>query len=304
MLNSLKKTLSKIVFRIAQKKLSPYEIEEIAEEAFISLIESDVAYEVAEKISNTLKEKLSSEKVGLLDNPKEKAIEILYSTLVEILTPQTTVDLIKMIKEKNSKGLPFVVLFVGPNGQGKTTTVVKVAKFLKDKGFSVVIAAADTFRAGAIEQLETLAKRAGVRVIKQKYGADPAAVAYDAVEHARAKKINVVLVDTAGRLQTDKDLMEEMAKIKRVIQPDLVIFVADALIGNDAVNQAQEFDKYVGIDGVILTKLDADAKGGAALSITYVTGKPLIFLGTGQNLDDLKEFSPESFVKSLLSNES
>jgi len=303
MLNSLKKTLSKIVFRVAQKKLSPYEIEEIAEEAFISLIESDVAYEVAEKISNTLKEKLSSEKVGLLDNPKEKALEILRNTLLEILTPRETIDLIRLIKDKNSKGLPFVILFVGPNGQGKTTTVVKVAKFLKDKGFTVVIAASDTFRAGAIEQLETLAKRVNVRVVKQKYGADPAAVAYDAVEHAKAKKVNVVLVDTAGRLQTDKDLMDEMAKIKRVIQPDLVIFVADALIGNDAVNQALEFDKYVGIDGIILTKLDADAKGGAALSITYVTGKPLIFLGTGQKMEDLIEFSPESFIESLLSSE-
>ncbi|RLE83151.1 MAG: signal recognition particle-docking protein FtsY [Thermoprotei archaeon] len=300
MFTGLKKTLSKIVARVAHRGLSSYELEEISEEILLMLVENDVAYEVAEKISELIKERLSNEKIGLFENPKERVLNILSQILIEILTPKKEVDLEKLIKEKASRSPPFVILFVGPNGQGKTTTIVKIARYLKSRGYSVVIAAADTFRAGAIEQLEALVKRVGAKVIKQKYGADPAAVAYDAVMHARSKKVSVVLIDTAGRLQTDKDLMEEMAKIKRVVSPDLVIFVADALMGNDAVNQALEFDRYVGIDAVILTKADTDAKGGAALSITYVTGKPLIFLGTGQNLDDLVRFNAQAFVKTLL----
>ncbi|MDH5636451.1 MAG: signal recognition particle-docking protein FtsY, partial [Candidatus Bathyarchaeota archaeon] len=195
---------------------------------------------------------------------------------------------------------PYSILFVGINGTGKTTSIAKVAEFLMKKGHSVVLACSDTYRAGSIEQLEEHAKRLGVRMIKHKYGADPASVAYDAISHAKARGINVVLIDTAGRIQTDRNLMNELGKIKRVISPDITILTVDALTGNDAVMQAEEFHKSVGIDGTILTKVDADVKGGAALSVTYVTRKPIVFIGTGQTYKDLQDFDPEQFTQMIL----
>ena len=167
-------------------------------------------------------------------------------------------------------------------------------------GYTIVLACSDTYRAGSIEQLEEHAKRLGVRMITHSYGADPAAVAFDAINHAKAKSVNVVLVDTAGRQVTDKNLMVEMQKIIRVAEPDLKIFIADSLAGNDALYQAKEFKKHVGIDASVLTKVDADANGGAALSISFETRKPLIFIGIGQGYNDIKEFSVEEFVSSIL----
>ncbi|MDI6846783.1 MAG: signal recognition particle-docking protein FtsY, partial [Candidatus Bathyarchaeia archaeon] len=197
-------------------------------------------------------------------------------------------------------GEPFVIVFVGINGTGKTTTIAKVARFLTKKGYSVVLACSDTYRAGSIEQLEEHAKRLGIRMIKHKYGADPAAVAYDTINHAKTRGINVVLIDTAGRMQTNRNLMNELAKIKRVVNPDLTILTVDSLTGNDAVMQAEEFHKSVGIDATILTKVDADVKGGSALSVTYVTKKPILFIGTGQKYENLEEFDPEKFVQMIL----
>ena len=191
-------------------------------------------------------------------------------------------------------------MFVGINGTGKTTTIAKVAQFLRDKGYSVVLCGADTYRAGSIEQLEEHGKRLGMRVIRSTYGGDPAAVAYDAVNHARAHGINVVLIDTAGRMQTNQNLMNELIKVKRVVKPDLTVFTVDSLIGNDAVMQAEEFNNAVGIDATILTKVDADVKGGSALSVTYVTQKPILFIGVGQTYKDLELFNPEKFVNMVL----
>jgi fused signal recognition particle receptor len=195
---------------------------------------------------------------------------------------------------------PYSILFVGINGTGKTTSIAKVARLLMEKGYSVVLACSDTYRAGSIEQLEEHARRLSVRMIKHKYGADPAAVAYDTMSHAKARGIDVVLIDTAGRIQTDRNLMNELGKIKRVISPDITILIVDALTGNDAVMQAEEFHKSVGIDGTILTKVDADVKGGAALSVTYVTLKPIVFIGTGQEYGDLEDFNHESFTQMIL----
>ena len=211
-----------------------------------------------------------------------------------------SIDLLKMAEEKRKKKEPLVLMFVGINGTGKTTTIAKVAHFLRDKGYSVVLAGADTYRAGSIEQLEEHGKRLGIRVIKSNYGGDPAAVAYDAVNHAKAHGINIVLIDTAGRMQTNQNLMNELVKVKRVIGPDLTIFTVDSLIGNDAVQQAEEFNKAVGIDATILTKVDADVKGGSALSVTYVTQKPILFIGVGQAYKDLELFKPEKFVNMVL----
>ncbi len=188
-------------------------------------------------------------------------------------------------------------MFLGVNGTGKTTVIAKIAKYLMDKGYSVVISASDTFRAGAIEQISVHSANLGIKVIKHQAGGDPAAVAYDAIEHARAKRRDFVLIDTAGRMQTNRNLMDEMKKIRRVTKPQLTIFVGDALAGNDAVEQARVFDEAVGVDAVVLNKIDADAKGGAAISIAYEINKPVIFLGTGQEYKDLMKFDVEWFIK-------
>ncbi|MCK4400465.1 signal recognition particle-docking protein FtsY, partial [Candidatus Bathyarchaeota archaeon] len=197
---------------------------------------------------------------------------------------------------------PFVVMFVGINGTGKTTTIAKMSRLLMDEGFTVVLASADTYRAGAIEQLEEHGRRLGVRVIRHRYGSDAAAVGFDAVEHAKAQGVDVVLIDTAGRMQTNRNLMDELQKMKRVVQPDLTIMILDSLIGNDATEQAMTFNEQVGFDAAVLTKVDADARGGSSLSVSYLTGKPVIYVGVGQEYKDLQPFDVEWFAERLLEN--
>lgn len=299
MFNKLRQAFSTIIDKIAYTELSEKDIERIRDDIIFSLVESDVAFEVAETIVNELKRRVSGLKVQRGVNKRAIITEEVRKILLEILTKGGDIDLISLIKRRR-EGKPFIILFLGPNGHGKTTTIAKIAKYLMERGFKVAVAAADTFRAGAIEQLERHANKLGIKVIKHKYGADPAAVAFDAIRYAERHSIDVVLIDTAGRLQSDPNLMEEMKKIKRVSKPDLSIFVGDALTGNDALDQALRFNENVGIDGAILTKIDADVKGGAAISIAYATQKPIIFIGTGQNYDDLEKFNPEKYVKILL----
>ena len=203
-------------------------------------------------------------------------------------------------KSNKEKGKPTSILFVGVNGTGKTTTLAKMAHRFINEGYTVVAAAGDTFRAGSIEQLEKHAERLGIRVIKQDYGADAAAIAFDAIQHANARHLDVVLIDSAGRMQTNKNLLEEMRKIVRVAEPDIKIFVGDALAGNDALTQARKFNEAIEIDGAILTKVDADPSGGAALSVAFVTGKPVVFVGVGQEYPDLQQFDPEWFAKKIV----
>src|SRR5438132_1179389 len=191
-------------------------------------------------------------------------------------------------------------MFFGDNGTGKTTTIAKLAYHIQKKGLTCVVAAADTFRAGAIEQLEKHAEAIGFKLIKHKAGADPAAVAFDAVEHARARGRDVVLIDTAGRMQTNQNLMDQMKKIKRVAKPNLTLYIGDALAGNDAIEQAKQFHEAVGIDGIILTKIDADAKGGAALSMAKTIGKPIVFVNLGQTYEDIRPFDTKWMVDRLL----
>jgi fused signal recognition particle receptor len=195
---------------------------------------------------------------------------------------------------------PVIVIFTGVNGVGKTTTIAKLARYLEARGYSSVLANGDTFRAGANEQLEQHADNLGTKVISHEKGSDPAAVIYDAVEYADANGVDVVLGDTAGRLHTSDGLMDQLAKIDRVIEPDMTVFVDEAVAGQDAVNRAREFDDAAAIDGTVLTKADADQQGGAAISIAHVTGKPILFLGTGQGYDDLEPFDPERIVDALL----
>ena len=196
---------------------------------------------------------------------------------------------------------PVIIMIVGVNGTGKTTTSAKIAKRMKDQGFKVVLAAADTFRAGAIDQLSAHADRLGVRCIKSQRGGDSAAVARDAIESAKAKREDIVIVDTSGRMQNKSNLMEELRKVHRITNPHLVIFVADALAGNDAVSQAVEFQKRLSFDGAALCKLDTDAKGGAALSITHATGRPIVLAGTGQGYGDLSPYDPNWLIDDILS---
>jgi len=273
-------------------------VDDILFELEMSLLEGDVALEVAEEIINSVKEDLVGRKIKRRSDVSEFTKEALKKAISKILEVDTQ-DIESLIALKRKQGEPLKIMFVGINGTGKTTTIAKIATHFMAKGYKPVIAASDTFRAGAIEQLTHHADKIGVKIIKHKKGADPAAVAYDAVEHARAQGKELVLVDTAGRMQTNVNLMDEMKKIQRVIKPDLILFVGDALTGNDAVEQARKFDDAVGVDGIVLTKADADAKGGAALSIGHVINKPILFLGTGQSYSDIMEFKPEWMVEQV-----
>lgn len=280
------------------KKLNEEKLENFLWDLEIALMEADVAVDVIEKIKDDVKKELVGKKVKLRANIGNIVERTLKKSIKEVLSKNFDFD--EFIKNSPR---PTVIMFVGVNGTGKTTVIAKIAKYLKDRGYSVVLAAADTFRAGAIEQLDIHAKNIGVKIIKHKAGGDPAAVCYDAIQHAKAKKRDFVLIDTAGRMQTNRNLMDEMKKIKRVAKPHMIIFVGDSLAGNDAIEQARKFEEAVGIDAIILTKIDADAKGGAALSIAYEINKPIIFVGTGQGYDDLMKFDVNWFVDRIFGEE-
>ena len=300
MFEKLKSGLKGLVTKVTTTELKPENLNPILSDFKMSLAENDVAFPVADKICDELEKRLTGVQVKRLEDRKKIVEDNLRQVLLEVMQTKNGIDLLKLIDDKRRKTEPFVLLFVGINGTGKTTTIAKVAQFLRDKGYSVVLAGADTYRAGSIEQLDEHARRLGMRVIKHNYGADPAAVAFDAISHAKAHGINVVLIDTAGRMQTNQNLMNELIKVKRVVQPDLTVLTVDSLIGNDAVMQAEEFNKAVGIDATVLTKVDADVKGGSSLSVTYVTQKPILFIGTGQTYKDLELFNPEKFVNMIL----
>lgn len=300
MFEKLRTRVSSLVNKVATTELKADQLHPILEDFKLSLIENDVAMSVADHICEEMEKRLNGIQVKRLEDRKKIVERKLQEILLEIMATKEKINLLESVGEKRKTNEPYVIVFVGINGTGKTTSIAKVAKLLMKNGCSVVLACSDTYRAGSIEQLEEHAKRLGVRIIKHKYGADPAAVAYDAISHAKAHGINTVLIDTAGRIQTNRNLMNELAKIKRIITPDFTVLTVDALTGNDAVMQAEEFHKSVGIDGTILTKVDADVKGGSALSVTYVTGKPILFIGIGQEYEDLQEFSPEQFTQMIL----
>ncbi len=266
----------------------------------IALIQNDVAVDAAEAICSAVKDELTGEKVKRFSNPRPLVLSAVRTAILKIMNPEETVDLISLIEKKKDANTPLVIVFVGINGTGKTTTIGKITKYLRTHGYSVVLAASDTFRAGAVEQLSKHGEILGVRVIKHGYEADAAAVAFDAINHAKARHLNTVLIDTAGRMQTNQNLMDEMKKIIRVAQPDLKIFIGDALAGNDALDQARQFNDAIGIDGSILTKVDADAKGGSAVSISYATKKPILFIGIGQTYQDITPFNAQWFVDKIL----
>jgi fused signal recognition particle receptor len=296
----LKQAFSAVTSAVREKKLSEEELADVAFNFQLSLIESDVAQNVAEKLTQEVEKSLTGVKVDRSEEASEIVGRRLNDSLESAFARAGTVNIFDNITEKKKTGEPYVILFLGINGTGKTTTIAKFANLLKGKGISVVVAAGDTHRPGAIEQLTEHADRLALKVVSQRYGADPAAVGRDGVLYAKAHHVDSLLIDTAGRMQTNQNLMEEMAKVVRVVNPDFKMFVADALTGNDAVSQAELFNKHVGFDGVVLTKADADVRGGAALSIVYSTGKPVLFLGVGQGYDDLEPFDSQVFLQSLL----
>jgi fused signal recognition particle receptor len=301
MFEKLKSAVGLVIEKISRSELSSASLDPLLWDFKISLVENDVALSVADQLCDEVKGRLLGETVGRFENKKDRVNEALRDGLYNVLQAPVNVDLLEEVAMKRRERTPLIIVFVGVNGTGKTTTIAKVANLLLKNGYSVVLAGSDTYRAGSIEQLEGHAKRLGVRVIKHPYRSDAAAVAFDAINYARSHGINVVLVDTAGRMQTNRNLIDEMKKIVKVAKPHFTLLVVDALAGNDSVEQARIFDDAVGINGVILTKLDADVKGGAAISIASTIKKPILYLGTGQLYDDLTSFDPRVVVESIVS---
>jgi fused signal recognition particle receptor len=299
MLKSLSKAFSNLVEKVSTTTLTGPEVESLLQDFYLQLVAADVAVETADAVVEGLRQRLKEFRVPRFSDKREMVKDVLKSTLSTVIKTASIQDVLKTAEERRKSGRPVVIMFVGPNGSGKTSTVVKLAHYLRKKGYSAILASADTFRAGAIEQLETLGEKARFLVVSQQYGADPAAVAVDAINKAASLRANFVIIDTAGRTEVDRGLLEEMRKIKRVAKPDYVIYIGDALAGNVAVNQAKMFDEVVGVDFVVLAKLDADAKGGSAVSISHATGKPLLFVCTGQELDDLDDNPRQRLLDAL-----
>ena len=274
-------------------KISESEIGNFFDEFELGLLESDVEQDAALAIVRELKSRIVGREIGAGEEVT-KFLKAEIRASLEAIMRTEKIDLLSL------RAKPVKILFLGPNGAGKTTSIAKVAKYLMDRGKSAIMAAGDTFRAASIEQLETHAAALGVKVVKHKYGSDPTAVAFDAVKAAEAKGIDFILIDTAGRQETNKNLLEELKKIERVIKPDLKIYIGEAYTGQALLQQASEFDKAIGIDGFILTKIDTDAKGGTAISLLYALKKPIIFVGTGQRYSDLLEFRPEFIIERII----
>ncbi|MBD3262769.1 signal recognition particle-docking protein FtsY [Candidatus Woesearchaeota archaeon] len=288
--------LQRVSAKITDVRLSEQHFERLFAKLEKELLQSNVALRVVGEIESKLKADLVGKSLRRND-----VVDIIKTDLRElishILEAPKPIDVFKFIEDKKKKGEFTTIMFVGPNGHGKTTTLAKLAYLLKQKGYRCVFAAGDTWRTAAIEQLQYHADKLGIQIVKHSYGADPAAVAYDAV---RVKDKDVVLIDTAGRSHANVNLMDEMKKIKRVAKPDLVIFVGESLAGNDCVEQVKSFHAAVGVDGMILTKVDADEKGGALISTTYAIKKPIMFIGIGQNYSDLEPFDANRIIRSIL----
>ena len=302
MFEKLRKDLKGIVSKISNSGFTEKDLEPLLWDLQLQLIGSDVSVEVAERVCVEMKERLVGTDAPRFGDKSDVVRTALMESLEIVMDGSNKLDLFEKISLARKNGEPFSIMFVGINGTGKTTTIAKMTHKLQQAGFSVVLASGDTYRAGAIEQLEEHGRRLGVRVIRHKYGSDAAAVGFDAVEHARAQGIDVVMIDTAGRMQTNRNLMDELQKVKRVVDPSFTIMVLDSLVGNDATDQAMTFNDHIGFDAVILTKVDADAKGGSSLSVSYLTGKPVLYVGVGQEYDDLEPFDAQWFAEKLLAD--
>ena len=275
-----------------KKPLTEEKFDDMFEELELILLQNNVAYAAIDLIRKSLKEKLVGNSLKDLNLTNE-----LKNSLKEVLIDSP--DFLKTIKDSLKQKSPFIILFAGINGAGKTTSIAKIASLLQKNKILVCLAAADTFRAAAIQQLEVHASKLKVPIIKKDYGADPASVGFDAISYAKKNKIEVVLIDTAGRIQNKDTLMKEIEKISRVTKPDMKIFLGESITGNDATEQAKAFNESLNITGIILSKADVDEKGGTAISVSAVTGKPILFLGTGQKYGDLEIFAKEKLIEKL-----
>jgi fused signal recognition particle receptor len=290
--------LSKLTGRIREKEFTEKEIDSFFSDLEIELIQANLALGVIDQMKAGLKERLVGKPV-----PRRDAKAVISDTFRKILLEIVDVrgpGIKDAIESARKEGRPACILFLGFNGSGKTTTIAKISRKLMDEGYKPVLAAADTFRAASIEQLEVHGGRLGLKVIKHKYGADPAAVIFDARKHAESKGLDVVMADSAGRMHTNANLMDELKKIVRVNKPDLKVLVVDSLTGNDVVSQVQTFGEEIGVDGLVLTKMDVNEKGGSIISACHASGKPVLYIGTGQEYGDIAEFEPEKFVSGLL----
>ena len=279
----------KIFSSINKIKISQEDFASYSDDLEMILLENNVAIEVSEKIINQLKESIVGKeflKKEIEGQIKESLKDIIYNVLIRE-------------KKGTAEHKPYVILFCGINGTGKTTSIAKFAYLLKEKKLSCVIAAGDTFRAASIEQIKKHGTKLGIEVIAHEYGSDPASVGFDAIKYAEKNHIDVVLIDTAGRMHTEKNLMAQIEKIAKVCKPDTKLFIGESITGNDIIEQIKTFDKSVGIDGIILSKADIDEKGGTALSVGATTGKPILYLGVGQEYKDLEKFDKNKFVESL-----
>lgn len=298
----LEKKVRKDIFAAVKETISGVseikesEIGELLDELELGLLESDVALEVAEGVKNELRKRVAGAKVQ-----KGKTAEFIREQLRETLIGMVSVKGFSIPEKVRESEKPVKIMVMGPNGSGKTTTIAKITRMLQNGGFSVVVAASDTFRAAAVEQLKHHGDRLGVRVIAGKYGSDPTALAFDAVEYAKAHKVDVVIIDTAGRQDTNINLINQLKKMGRVIAPQLKIYVGESIAGNAIVEQISVFHKEIGLDGIVLTKLDCDAKGGTVVSVSKVTGLPVVYVGTGQGYEDIEPFNPEKIIGEILS---
>ncbi len=284
----------KIRKAISEKTIEESDIKDILWDLQIGLIENDVAVGAAEKIAADLKDALVGKSI-----PKKGIEETVKNSMKKSVKEILDAGEIN-IEEKIKARKPFLAVFLGFNGVGKTTTIARIGHMLKKKGFNCIFAAADTWRAGAIQQIEEHGNRLGIKVIRQEYGSDPAAIIFDAKKYAEAHDVDVILADTAGRSHTNVNLVDELKKIVRVNKPDLKVLVIDALTGNDVVEQTKYFDDAVGADCMIITKADVYEKGGSILSAVHTIKKPILYLGIGQDYDDLEKFDVEKVVNSLL----
>ena len=294
--------LKSFVQKLKTTEINDKNIDKSMKEFRLLLIKNSVGSEVANHVIQSTKEKMIGTRAERFSNMRNLLIEPLKETILEIITPKEEIDVLQILENRKKNGItkPLVILFLGINGTGKTTTIAKFAYLLNKEKYRIVIAAADTFRSGAQEQIKEHADRLKIKCIEGKYGADPSSIAFDAIQHANARNLHVVLIDTAGRMAVNHDLIGEMKKIKRIAEPDLTFYIGDALTGNDAVNQARDFDREIGINGTILCKMDADEKSGAVISVTYATGgKPILYVGIGQSYKDLERFDPKKFVQGL-----
>lgn len=278
-------------------ELTEKDISQSLDDFELGLLESDVALEVAEQIKTELKQELVGKKIKKKDL-QEKIAQIFFDSINNIMNANTALPLTEQIKQISAH--PIKIMFIGPNGSGKTTTIAKIANLFKKNKYRVVIAAADTFRAAAIEQMTIHANKLGIEIIKGKYGADPTSVAFDALNYAKAHAMDIVLIDSAGRQETNQNLLNELKKMVRVINPEIKVYVGESIAGNAIIDQVDKFNKELKLDGVILTKIDCDAKGGTILSISKVTRVPILYITTGQKYEDIEPFNSEKIAKNIV----